>query len=145
MICLNNFDVSFSKKTRVGRGIGSGLGKTCGKGHKGQKARSGYVVKQCFEGGQTPLNIRLPKFGFKSIFSKYKTEIASHLLNKFDDNYIDLVLLKQKKIINKKIKYVKIIYKNSGVNRSIKIDSSSISLSKRVLLDVMKKNDTFKS
>lgn len=139
MICLNNFDISFSKRVRVGRGIGSGLGKTCGKGHKGQKARSGYSKRPCFEGGQTPLNIRLPKFGFRSWSSKYRSEISSNILNNFNDDYIDLSFLKKKKIINCKIKYVKIIYSAVGVNRALTIDSSFISVSKSVLLDIENK------
>jgi len=137
MISLNSFNVSFTKRFRVGRGIGSGLGKTCGKGHKGQKARSGYSRKTCFEGGQTPLNIRLPKFGFNSLSVKYRSEISSETLNCFDDSHIDLHLLKKKKIINNKIKYVKIIY-SSSINRIITIDSSFISLSKTVVLDIEK-------
>jgi large subunit ribosomal protein L15 len=72
---LNEFKVKFKKKNRVGRGGGSGLGKTSTRGHKGQKARSGYSKKILFEGGQTPLHIRLPKFGFKNIHKKEKKEI----------------------------------------------------------------------
>ena len=69
-------------RTRVGRGIGSGLGKTSGRGHKGQKARSGGGVRRGFEGGQTPLYRRLPKRGFKNIFAKNYTEVTLTMLNK---------------------------------------------------------------
>ena len=69
-------------RTRVGRGIGSGLGKTSGRGHKGQKARSGGGVRRGFEGGQTPLYRRLPKRGFKNIFAKNYTEVTLKMLNK---------------------------------------------------------------
>ncbi len=69
-------------RTRVGRGIGSGLGKTSGRGHKGQKARSGGGVRRGFEGGQTPLYRRLPKRGFTNIFAKNYTEVTLSMLNK---------------------------------------------------------------
>ncbi len=70
------------KRKRVGRGIGSGLGKTSGRGHKGQKARSGGGVRRGFEGGQTPLYRRLPKRGFKNIHAKTYTEVTLTMLNK---------------------------------------------------------------
>ena len=69
------------KRTRVGRGVGSGLGKTSGRGHKGQKARSGGGVRRGFEGGQTPLYRRLPKRGFKNIHAKNYTEVTLTMLN----------------------------------------------------------------
>ena len=71
-----------TKRTRVGRGIGSGLGKTSGRGHKGQKARSGGRVRRGFEGGQTPLYRRLPKRGFTNIHAKTYTEVTLTMLNK---------------------------------------------------------------
>ena len=71
-----------TKRTRVGRGIGSGLGKTSGRGQKGQKSRSGGGVRRGFEGGQTPLYRRLPKRGFKNIFAKNYTEVTLTMLNK---------------------------------------------------------------
>jgi large subunit ribosomal protein L15 len=74
--------VGKTKRTRVGRGIGSGLGKTSGKGHKGQKARSGGGVRRGFEGGQTPLYRRLPKRGFTNIHAKNYTEVTLTMLNK---------------------------------------------------------------
>ncbi len=80
---LGNIKASQEKVTRrrVGRGIGSGLGKTSGRGHKGQKARSGGGVRRGFEGGQTPLYRRLPKRGFKNIFAKNYTEVTLTMLN----------------------------------------------------------------
>lgn len=74
--------VEKKERTRRGRGIGSGLGKTSGKGHKGQKARSGGGVRRGFEGGQTPLYRRLPKRGFTNIFAKNYTEVTLTMLNK---------------------------------------------------------------
>ena len=81
---LGNIKASTEKVTRkrVGRGIGSGLGKTSGRGHKGQKARSGGGVRRGFEGGQTPLYRRLPKRGFKNIHAKTYTEVTLTMLNK---------------------------------------------------------------
>ncbi len=82
-------------KRRVGRGIGSGLGKTAGRGHKGQKSRSGGYHKVGFEGGQMPLQRRLPKRGFKSLTLKYNAEITLADLNKLDADEIDVLVLKQ--------------------------------------------------
>ena len=81
---LGNMKAASEKVTRrrVGRGIGSGLGKTSGRGHKGQKARSGGGVRRGFEGGQTPLYRRLPKRGFKNIHAKNYTEVTLTMLNK---------------------------------------------------------------
>ena len=81
---LGNIGPAVKKQTRkrVGRGIGSGLGKTSGKGHKGQKARSGGGVRRGFEGGQTPLYRRLPKRGFTNIHAKNYTEVTLTMLNK---------------------------------------------------------------
>ena len=81
---LGNLQPGVKRQTRkrVGRGIGSGLGKTSGRGHKGQKARSGGGVRRGFEGGQTPLYRRLPKRGFTNIFAKNYTEVTLTMLNK---------------------------------------------------------------
>ena len=81
---LGNLQPAVKKvsRRRVGRGIGSGLGKTSGRGHKGQKARSGGGVRRGFEGGQTPLYRRLPKRGFKNIHAKTYTEVTLTMLNK---------------------------------------------------------------
>jgi len=78
---------------RVGRGIGSGLGKTCGRGHKGQKSRSGGFTKIGFEGGQMPLQRRLPKVGFASRSSKLSAEVRLYELTKVDADVVDLAAL----------------------------------------------------
>ena len=112
---LNSFIKTNKKKIRPGRGIGSGKGKTSGRGHKGQKARSGVAIKS-FEGGQMPLFRRLPKRGFKS-FKKANTAILnlSNLQKFFDqkkialDNNLDLKTLQNKKIISKKYDKLKIL------------------------------------
>ena len=98
---------------RVGRGIGSGFGKTCGRGVKGQHSRSGGYHKVGFEGGQMPLQRRLPKFGFTSLSQKYKTEIRLHELNKVDQEVIDLLALKKFGLIGTHIKQVKVILSGS--------------------------------
>jgi large subunit ribosomal protein L15 len=95
---------------RLGRGIGSGFGKTSGKGHKGQKARAGGYHKLGFEGGQMPKQRRLPKFGFTSMSQLEKIEVRLSDLNQFDANeMIDLMSLKKANIIGPQINQVKII------------------------------------
>ncbi|WP_455202981.1 50S ribosomal protein L15 [Kaarinaea lacus] len=96
-------------KKRVGRGIGSGLGKTAGRGHKGQKSRSGGFHKVGFEGGQMPLQRRLPKVGFISRKAKYRAEIRLSELAKVDADVVDLDSLKNADVISGQIKYAKVI------------------------------------
>ena len=100
-----------SKQTprRVGRGIGSGLGKTCGRGHKGLKSRSGGRVKPGFEGGQQPLQRRLPKVGFSSRIARTVDEVRLHELEKVEGDVIDLVSLKKAGVIGNHILRAKII------------------------------------
>ena len=93
--------VEKTKRTRVGRGIGSGLGKTSGRGHKGQKARSGGGVRRGFEGGQTPLYRRLPKRGFTNINSKNYTEVTLTMLNKSKATDVTAESLVEEGIIGK--------------------------------------------
>lgn len=88
-------------RKRLGRGIGSGLGKTSGKGHKGQKARSGGGVRRGFEGGQTPLYRRLPKRGFKNIHAKNYTEVTLTMLNKSEATEVTAESLLAEGIIGK--------------------------------------------
>ncbi len=96
-------------RKRVGRGIGSGLGKTCGRGHKGQKSRSGGFHKVGFEGGQMPLQRRVPKVGFRSRVGMVTDEIRLHELNNIDADVIDLAALKQANLVNKSIQRVKVM------------------------------------
>ncbi len=96
-------------KTRVGRGIGSGLGKTCGRGHKGQKARSGGYHKINFEGGQMPLQRRLPKFGFTSRVGRTVDQITLAELSKVNADVITLEALREAGLINRSIRDAKII------------------------------------
>ena len=85
---------------RVGRGIGSGLGKTSGRGHKGQKSRSGGLIRIGFEGGQMPLQMRLPKFGFSSRKSRITAEVTLSELNRVDAEVIDVKTLQDANIIS---------------------------------------------
>jgi large subunit ribosomal protein L15 len=96
-------------RRRVGRGIGSGLGKTSGRGHKGQKSRSGGYHKVGFEGGQMPLQRRLPKRGFKSQSAKYNAEITLGELERLGAAEVDMLTLKQAKLIGEMTKNVKVI------------------------------------
>ena len=96
-------------KRRVGRGIGSGLGKTAGRGHKGQKSRSGGFHKVGFEGGQMPLQRRLPKRGFKSQSLKYNAEVTLKDLDLLGADEVDLLTLKQAGLVGELAKVVKVI------------------------------------
>jgi large subunit ribosomal protein L15 len=109
---LNNIkpaDGSKKARRRVGRGIGSGLGKTAGRGHKGQKSRAGGYHKVGFEGGQMPMQRRLPKRGFKSHALKYATEITLANLSKLALPEVDLLALKQAGLVGQHIKTVKVV------------------------------------
>ena len=100
---------SKSSKKRVGRGGASGTGKTCGRGHKGQKSRTGGTIQVGFEGGQMPLQRRLPKVGFSSRVNKFSAEIKYDRLEKIDEDEVTLELLKKYKLVKSKIKKVKVI------------------------------------
>ena len=106
---------------RVGRGIGSGLGKTCGRGHKGQKSRAGGFHKVGFEGGQMPLQRRLPKRGFKSLTAKLSAEVRLNELNALPVDEIDLTVLKQAGIIGQQILSVKVIL-SGKIEKAVKLN-----------------------
>jgi len=109
---LNTLSPAAGSKTaakRVGRGIGSGLGKTGGRGHKGQKSRAGGGVRAGFEGGQMPLKQRLPKFGFTSRTSLVSAEVRLGELAKVDGDVVDLSALKQANVVKKDIEFAKIV------------------------------------
>lgn len=105
---------------RVGRGIGSGLGKTGGRGHKGQKARSGGRVRPGFEGGQMPLQKRLPKFGFSSRLARVTAEIRTAELNGVDAEVVDLAALRQAGLVNGAIERAK-IFLSGDVTRAVTV------------------------
>ncbi|XRY30949.1 MAG: 50S ribosomal protein L15 [Buchnera aphidicola (Tetraneura akinire)] len=118
------------KKKRLGRGIGSGFGKTAGRGHKGQKSRSGGKIRRGFEGGQTPLYRRVPKFGFVSRKKKSFSEVCLSQLKEITCKEIDLLKLKKLNIVKNHIKRIKIIlsgriknpiiFRNVGVTKGVK-------------------------
>ncbi len=108
---LNTLSSGIGHKTtarRVGRGIGSGLGKTCGRGHKGQTSRTGGKIRPGFEGGQMPLQKRLPKYGFVSRVSRFSTGVATSELVKADSATVDLSALKKADLIGVNITNVKV-------------------------------------
>ncbi len=102
-----------SAPKRLGRGTGSGLGKTGGRGHKGQKSRSGGFHKVGFEGGQMPLQRRLPKVGFSSRIGRVSAEVCLHELNKVEGDVADLLALKAANIIGENIKRAKVVLSGS--------------------------------
>jgi len=107
-------------KRRVGRGIGSGIGKTAGRGHKGQKSRAGGYHKVGFEGGQMPMQRRLPKRGFKSHLLKFNAEVTLASLEKLGAAEVDLVTLKQAGLVRELARVVKVI-KTGDITRAVKL------------------------
>jgi large subunit ribosomal protein L15 len=105
-------------RRRVGRGIGSGLGKTAGRGHKGQKSRAGGFHKVGFEGGQMPLQRRLPKRGFKSLTAAFNAEVSLAELQRLGADEIDLLTLKQAGLVDDRAKTVKVI-KSGELSRKV--------------------------
>jgi large subunit ribosomal protein L15 len=108
-------------KRRVGRGIGSGLGKTAGRGHKGQKSRSGGYHKVGFEGGQMPLQRRLPKRGFKSHLLKFNAEVTLTALDQLGLAEVDVLALKQAGLVGELAKVVKVI-KSGSLTKAVKLN-----------------------
>jgi len=105
---------------RVGRGIGSGLGKTAGRGHKGQKSRAGGYHKVGFEGGQMPLQRRLPKRGFKSVLLKYNAEVTLSALDRLVLAEVDLLALKSAGLVGQIARVVKVI-KSGSISKAVKL------------------------
>ena len=107
-------------RRRVGRGIGSGLGKTAGRGHKGQKSRAGGYHKVGFEGGQMPLQRRLPKRGFKSASLKYNAEVTLSDLDRLGAAEVDVLTLKTAGLVREIVKVVKVI-KSGELTKAVKL------------------------
>jgi len=107
-------------KRRVGRGIGSGIGKTAGRGHKGQKSRAGGYHKVGFEGGQMPLQRRLPKRGFKSHLLKFNAEITLTTLEQLGASEVDMLTLKQAGLVGQLAKVVKVV-KTGELSKPVKL------------------------
>jgi len=116
---------SRTSKKRVGRGMGSGLGKTCGRGHKGQKSRSGGKIRPGFEGGQQPLQMRLPKFGFNSSKSLYTGEVTLSELAKIEAEVIDMETLISANVLKRSIRRAKVICSGS-IEKSVIIKGLGI-------------------
>ncbi|MDN5924804.1 MAG: 50S ribosomal protein L15, partial [Xanthomonadales bacterium] len=111
---------SRKERVRVGRGIGSGLGKTCGRGHKGQHARAGGYHKVGFEGGQMPLYRRLPKVGFHSAKAVESDDVFLYQLNALKGDSIDLAALRAAGLVGARVKRVKVV-KKGEIERAVKL------------------------
>lgn len=112
-------------KKRVGRGMGSGLGKTAGRGHKGLKSRSGGTVAPGFEGGQMPLQKRLPKYGFKSRKSQVTAQVRLSELNLVKGDTVDLEALKQADVISARMKRAK-VFLSGEVNKAVTVTGLAV-------------------
>jgi len=115
-----------TEKKRLGRGIGSGLGKTGGRGHKGQKSRSGGKVRVGFEGGQMPMQRRLPKFGFTSRKSLVSTEVNLFEIAKVEGDVVDVNALQAAGLVKKNIQFVKVV-KSGEVSRAVTVKGIKVS------------------
>jgi large subunit ribosomal protein L15 len=134
---LNNLKpAAGSKKARrrVGRGIGSGLGKTAGRGHKGQKSRAGGFHKVGFEGGQMPLQRRLPKRGFKSAALKYAGEVTLAQLDKLGAERVDLLALKAAGLVRQIVTSVKVI-KSGEIQRRVVLEGIGATAGARAAIE----------
>jgi len=128
---------SKKKSKRLGRGIGSSKGKTCGRGHKGQRARAGGYHKVGFEGGQMPLQRRIPKSGFRSRQALLREEVYLSDLNQIEAATIDLDTLKQSGVIRSNTKFVKIIA-SGELTRAVNVRGISVSASARKAIEAAK-------
>ena len=125
---------STSSKKRVGRGIGSGWGKTCGRGHKGLKSRSGGSVKPGFEGGQMPLQKRLPKFGFTSRIGRVTAEVRLSELNLVEGDLVDLETLKQADVIGTNMKRAK-IFLSGELKKAVTVKGLAVTKGAKVAIE----------
>lgn len=123
-----------TSKKRVGRGIGSGLGKTGGRGHKGQKSRSGGSVRPGFEGGQMPLQRRLPKFGFTSRKSLVTDEVTLAEIAKVEGDLVDLNTLKTAGLVKKDVLFVKVM-KSGEINRAVTVKGIRVTKGARAAIE----------
>jgi large subunit ribosomal protein L15 len=121
-------------RRRVGRGIGSGLGKTAGRGHKGQKSRAGGYHKVGFEGGQMPLQRRLPKRGFKSALLKFNAEVTLRDLELLDAQHVDLLTLKQAGLVSERTRVVKVI-KSGELTRKVTLKGVGATAAARAAIE----------
>jgi len=134
---LNNIKPADGHKhraRRVGRGIGSGLGKTCGRGHKGQKSRSGGSVRPGFEGGQMPLQKRLPKYGFTSRIGRVSDQIRVGELANIKSDIIDLAAIKAAGLVNRNILQVK-VFLQGKINKAVTVKGLRVSAGARAAIE----------
>lgn len=129
-------DGSKKARRRVGRGIGSGLGKTAGRGHKGQKSRAGGYHKVGFEGGQMPLQRRLPKRGFKSQTLKFRDEVTLTQLERLGVDEVDLPVLKAAGVVGELIKTVKVI-KRGELTRKLVLKGIAVTAGAKVAIEAV--------
>ncbi len=127
---LKPADGSRPNRNRVGRGIGSGSGKTCGRGHKGQKSRTGGYHKVGFEGGQMPLQRRLPKIGFRSRKASLTAEVRLHELELVSEEVVDIDALKDAKLVPAETKKVKVIL-SGKIEKAVKTKGLSFTVGAR--------------
>ena len=125
---------SVSERKRLGRGKGSGLGKTGGRGHKGQKSRAGGFHKTGFEGGQMPLQRRLPKVGFNSRIAVITDEIRLHELNGVEAEVIDIEALRKAKVIGRKIQFAKVIA-SGEINKAVTLKGIRVTKGARAAIE----------
>ena len=123
-------------KRRVGRGIGSGLGKTAGRGHKGQKSRAGGYHKVGFEGGQMPLQRRLPKRGFKSQSLKFNAEVTLTALERLGAAEVDLLMLKQAGLVGAIAKVVKVV-KTGSISKAVKLNGIGATAGAKIAIEAV--------
>jgi large subunit ribosomal protein L15 len=134
---LNTLSGSRGSKTarkRAGRGIGSGLGKTAGRGHKGQKSRTGGTVRAGFEGGQQPIQMRLPKFGFNSAMARVTAEVRLSELDKVEADVIDLQALKDADIIPNRMSRARVMLSGS-VTKAVTIKGIGVTAGARAAIE----------
>lgn len=123
-------------KRRVGRGIGSGIGKTAGRGHKGQKSRAGGYHKVGFEGGQMPMHRRLPKRGFKSQALQFNAEVTLDVLESLGASEVDILTLKQAKLVGQLAKVVKVV--NTGsLSKAVKLNGIGATAGARAAIEAV--------
>jgi large subunit ribosomal protein L15 len=119
---------------RVGRGIGSGLGKTCGRGHKGQKSRSGGFHKIGFEGGQMPLQRRLPKMGFSARKSRFVDELRLNELALAGTDVVDLAALKSANLVSREVKTVK-VFASGVIEKAVTVKGLKVTKGARAAIE----------
>lgn len=134
---LNNLSPAEGAKRdakRVGRGIGSGLGKTAGRGHKGLKARSGGTVKPGFEGGQMPLQKRLPKYGFTSRIGRTTAQVRLHELNRVEGDVVDLAALKAADLVKEEVLRAR-VFLSGTIDRAINVKGLAVTKGAREAIE----------